>query len=676
MVDEKKEINLSDLGSDEETTSRGNVNDGSVKVIKAEDIPAPKNVRPSVSPEESTEPKRMSMRELAASARSSQPVVINGKVTTQAEIDKSKKSKNQPPVKTVSSKPIQVPTQIVTPQQQQIVDDNQKAVDNKPMIANLSDLAVEVPTETVEQRNMREKNSAIDAAIERVKNDIRQNVLPKAQAIADEMIENKLIEENQKQLAEAGKLNGEDSLSKLTKQETDEEDETESLLGIPNASVPMQDFKEKTQALDLSKMNQSVEDDDEMQEIMKELDKDDEDEIPETDENKLTPEEEKAQEEWGKQMIEAYKAKVKNRLEASDRIHSVKDGKISISKIPISFSKALQNVQAKSVHTASFPLVHTGRMVTMESLIGDEISILDSRNYESDMEAARAMYGLLYKKDVSPGKPDSWDKWLQSICDWDIFNLYMALFIATFKDSCFLPYTCPNCSNMFFKEYKVTDLYRKHPAASKEFDDRVKAIVESGDNSVPSALVSEYLPISKNFAVGFRAPSIYSATFESAALEPKFREKHIQAINVSQYIDGAYYINGVKPNGELDLYPINFKVDKNNATLTLKMKIVTIEKIIQTLTTDETAVFTAKLNSLNMKAADRFQFLIPGTTCHEKYGPQKAKDGTDLEGRECGHKIEEITYRISGGRRVEVNPLDLLFTRHRLTQLAFLEIEL
>ena len=111
MVDEKKEINLSDLGSDEETTSRGNVNDGSVKVIKAEDIPAPKNVRPSVSPEESTEPKRMSMRELAASARSSQPVVINGKVTTQAEIDKSKKSKNQPPVKTVSSKPIQVPTQ-------------------------------------------------------------------------------------------------------------------------------------------------------------------------------------------------------------------------------------------------------------------------------------------------------------------------------------------------------------------------------------------------------------------------------------------------------------------------------------------------------------------------------------------------------------------------------------
>ena len=114
------------------------------------------------------------MRELAASARSSQPVVINGKVTTQAEIDKSKKSKNQPPVKTVSSnKPIQVPTQTVTPQQQQTVDDNQKAVDNKPMIANLSDLAVEVPTETVEQRNMREKNSAIDAAIERVKNDIK-----------------------------------------------------------------------------------------------------------------------------------------------------------------------------------------------------------------------------------------------------------------------------------------------------------------------------------------------------------------------------------------------------------------------------------------------------------------------------------------------------------------------
>lgn len=673
MVDEKKELNLSDLGSDEETTSRGNVNDGSVRVIKAEDIPAPKNVRPSVSPEESTEPKRMSMRELAASARSSQPVVVNGKVTTQAEINRSN-GKNQPPMKTVSPKPIKTPTKTAPQPQQQEANDAQIAADTKPMIANLSDLAIEVPMETVEERNMREKQNAIDAAIERVKSDIKENVLPKAQAIADEMVEKKLIEENKKQISEAG-FKGEDSLSKLTKQD-DEDDDEESLLGIPKASVPMQDFKEKTQSLDLSKMNQSVEDDDEMKEIMKELNNDEEDEVPEIGEERLTPEEEKAQEEWAKKMIEAYKVNVKNKLEASDRIHSVKDGKINISKIPISFSKALQNVQAKSVHTASFPLVHTGRMVTMESLIGDEISILDSRNYDSDMEAARAMYGLLYKKDVSPGKPDSWDKWLQSICDWDIFNLYMALFIATFKDSCFLPYTCPNCSNMFFREYKVTDLYRKHPSASKEFDDRVKAIVESGDNSVPSALVSEYLPISKNFAVGFRAPSIYSATFESAALEPKFREKHIQAINVSQYIDGAYYINGVKPNGELDLYPINFKVDKNNATLTLKMKIITIEKMIQTLTTDETAVFTAKLNSLNSKAYDRFQFLIPGTTCHEKYGPQKAQDGTDLEGKECGHEIEEITYRVSGGRRIEVNPLDLLFTRHRLTQFAYLEIEL
>ena len=644
MVDEKKELNLSDLGSDEETTSRGNVNDGSVKVIKAEDIPAPKNVRPSVSPEESTEPKRMSMRELAASARASQPIVVNGKVTTQAEIDK-RNGKNQPNVKTVSPKPVKVSTKTAPQPQKQEVNDAQIAADTKPMIANLSDLAIEVPMETVEERNMREKQNAIDAAIERVKDDIKQNVLPKAQAIADDMVEKKLIEENKKQIAEDGKFNGEDSLSKLTKQE-DEDDDDESLLGIPKASVPMQDFKEKTQSLDLSKMNQSVEDDDEMKEIMKELNNDEEDEVPEIGEEKLTPEEEKAQEEWGRKMIEAYKLKIKSTLEASDRIHSVKDGKINISKIPISFSKALQNVQAKSIHTASFPLVHTGRMVTMESL------------------------------DVSPGKPDSWDKWLQSICDWDIFNLYMALFIATFKDSCFLPYTCPNCSNMFFKEYKVTDLYRKHPNASKDFDDRVKAIIESGDNSVPSALVSEYLPISKNFAVGFRAPSIYSATFESAALDSKFREKHIQAINVSQYIDGAYYINGVKPNGELDLYPINFKVDKNNATLTLKMKIITIEKMIQTLTTDETAVFTAKLNSLNSKAYDRFQFLIPGTTCHEKYGPQKAQDGTDLEGKECGHKIDEITYHISGGRRVEVNPLDLLFTRHRLTQFAYLEIEL
>ena len=39
MAEEKKELNLSDLGTGEETESKGNVNDGSVKVISAEDIP-------------------------------------------------------------------------------------------------------------------------------------------------------------------------------------------------------------------------------------------------------------------------------------------------------------------------------------------------------------------------------------------------------------------------------------------------------------------------------------------------------------------------------------------------------------------------------------------------------------------------------------------------------------
>ena len=209
MIDEKKEINLSDLGSDEETTTRGNVNDGSVKVIKAEEIPAPKNIRPSVSPEESTEPKRMSMRELAASARSSQPVMLNGKVTTQAEIDKNKR-KNQAPMQTVSVKPIKAPTSTATPPKKQVINEKQNVADSKPTIADLSDLAIEVPTETVEERNMREKSNAIDAAIERVKNDIKENVLPKAQAIADEMVEKKLIEENKKQIAEAGNFKGED----------------------------------------------------------------------------------------------------------------------------------------------------------------------------------------------------------------------------------------------------------------------------------------------------------------------------------------------------------------------------------------------------------------------------------------------------------------------------------
>ena len=183
-----------------------------------------------------------------------------------------------------------------------------------------------------------------------------------------------------------------------------------------------------------------------------------------------------------------------------------------------------------------------------------------------------------------------------------------------------------------------------------------------------------YTPISSRFGLDLHAPSIYSATFETASLEPSFIEKHRQAVNLIQYIGDVYM---VKPgfDGKPERSKINFKIDRDNETKTVKLKIIAVEKIISSLSTDEAAALSAYIGTITQKRYDRFEFLIPGTTCHQHYGPKKDENGVSLEGQECGHKIEEIARRREGRTWSEVNPLDLLFTRHRLTQFAYLEIE-
>ena len=444
--------------------------------------------------------------------------------------------------------------------------------------------------------------------------------------------------------------------------EKEDKEEDTSLLDT-TAAIPGESFKEevKTAPIDFTK---PVETDDEMKELLKEIDDDGNDADTE-DLSTLNEEERKVAEDWEKQQINDYRANLRNKLETSGRVEK-SHGELKIAKVPISVSKALRQSNQEVVHTASFPLIHTGRMITMQSLIGDEIPVLDARGYNSELEASRAIYSLLYKKDVSPNKPNNFELWLKSIADWDVYNMYMCAYIATFKDSNYISYNCPECHNMFIVEQPIESMYRKHPEASKDFDDRVKAIKEKGDNSVPSALTSTFIRISSRYGIGMRAPSIFSSTFETSAIDNAFRRKHIQCVNLSQYIDGVYYINdGIAT-------PIDFKIDKHDTTKTVKMKIISIEKILSTLTTDEAAALAGKLATFNQKAVDRFQFVIPAAKCEGKYGPYKDKDGKSILNKKCDKEIEEITMR---DRETEVSPLDLLFTRHRLTQFAFYETE-
>ena len=577
---------------------------------------------------------------------------------------------------------------------------NSNGEDSPKLINDLSEVSEKVVAVDPVKENWKRKGDLIDENLERVKKDLKENVMLPFQKKYEEEIA-KEIERRDEELfkgeAEISTKSNtitnsemsnttentnddDDPLKDVTKDEVDEGDaEINALLG-PAAKIPGHEENKEVNKIDTT----PVQEDDEMKALLKELEDGDEEEEfhgeteamgDDIDLSKLTPEEEKREEEWAKKMVEAYRTGLRDALERKGKVGGANSKEMKTTTHAISFSQVLKDLKNEDLtHTASFPLIHTGRMIRMRALSGDEIPDLDYQNYSSDMEASRAMYNLLYRHDVSANKPATFNEWLRSICDWDIFNIYMALYIATFRDSNFIPYNCPECQNMFFEERDIKEMYRKHPDASDDFEERVKKIEELGDSSFNSSTKPVYTPISARFGLDLHAPSIYSATFETASLESSFINKHRQAVNLIQYIGDVY---AIKPgfDGKPERSKINFKIDRDNETKTVKLKIIAVEKIISSLSTDEAAALSAYIGTIIQKRYDRFEFLIPGTTCHQHYGPKKDENGVSLEGQECGHKIEEIARRREGSSWSEVNPLDLLFTRHRLTQFAYLEIE-
>ena len=502
------------------------------------------------------------------------------------------------------------------------------------LVTNLADVAKEVKINTAPEKQTETYfNSLMDDAIERNKKDLLENVItPMKDKIAVANLE-----------AESNAEEEEDPLAVAT-------------------TMPAESAKKEVSNSGLDNINSAVEDDDELKELMAEIDGDSADQKPaveDEDLSKLTEDEEKAYDDWEKKMLVSHQENVKSLL--YPKINSIKD--LRVSTAVISAGKALNRANKQAINTATVPLIHSGRCITLSSLTGGEIPLLNAQEYDSNMEAARSIFSIIYKHDVSPNKPINFDVWLKSICDWDIAQLYWGLYKATFENSNYISYTCPVCNNMFIHKHKIEDMLRVHPNSTEGTKERIDEIVNAGDNHVPSRLESKLAIISDSYAVGLRAPSVYSSTFETSALDDKFRRKYAQIINISSYIDTIYLIS----NGQA--IPIDIKADSDNATKTVKLKIVTLYKIMQTLTSDESAALAGEIATINQHERDRFQYVIPGIQCEGTYGPVKDKTGIFMTGKKCDHKIAENLYS-DARNRVEITPLDMLFMHRQLAQLS------
>lgn len=437
-------------------------------------------------------------------------------------------------------------------------------------------------------------------------------------------------------------------------------------LAIGDVHVPMvgEDIKKDIES-DLNNLNLSAVkmDEKEIEEILSDMDNEDED-ATDQDLSKLNEEEEEELKKWTNERRVEYQNTVKEKLQTGVKLGN---GNVRISTVPISASKILSNVAPRVVDTASVPLIHTGRMMTFSALVGDEIPMLNSQEYDGPLEAARQIYTIIYNHDMDPNKPVNFDVWLKSICEWDTLQLYWGLYKATFKNTNFLTYNCPECGNTFIKEAPIEDMIRIHPDSinEKALKERIDLIIKEGNNSAPSRLKSEFVQISADYGVSIKAPSIYTILFETSALDKNFIRKYSQIINIASHIDAIYKItNGVA-------VPVNTTV-RDDVTKSAKIKIVTLYKILQTMSTDETGALNGHIVSIRQHIRDAFQYIIPATDCEGIYGPVKDKDGKMLKGKVCTHHFDEQTM---ASARSPITPLELLFIRHQLAQLANFTIE-
>lgn len=292
---------------------------------------------------------------------------------------------------------------------------------------------------------------------------------------------------------------------------------------------------------------------------------------------------------------------------------------------------------------AKWVLPNSSEIVEMSEFDGAEVDYLRD-NQGGDTTQIRNRLRKLYDHIVSP-KPASFEAWLKNIAYTDYDHLFFAAYIASFAGSNYIPFTCEKgtvrgkkvgCGKMFLSENM--DIMSLVKFKNKKSKAAFNELYNSNRVNNKGLFVSEIMPISENYAVELKVPSIYSVLFETSSYNQKFREDYARTIQFIPYVENFYQIDAVNEQ----LIPIGYQVFANNQGKTAKSRVICYSKIINSLTTDEYSNLFAIVNAIDDRA-DWFEYQRPEVECPE-----------------CGRKIEAEPMTASG----------MLFTRHRLAVLA------
>ena len=319
--------------------------------------------------------------------------------------------------------------------------------------------------------------------------------------------------------------------------------------------------------------------------------------------------------------------------------------KFRIATKPVSVNKVLKTNPNK-IHTATWVLPNSGRLATYSALSGEEIENLNPDAHDSNMStdmANRLVFNTLFSHLVDPNKPETMEEWLRTINWFDINDIYFGIYLATFKDSNFVAYTCDDnkCRNIFLEDVNFKDMIKY---ADDKAEAKYKDLLHSGIDATPSTIPEDIVPISPQYAIGFRAPSVYDIIFGASSLDARFRAKYATTIGNISYMANVYYIKGET------LFPVDCKPVADDPAKTMRNRIVVYYNILKTLSSDQYSIVTRTINEINNANRVMATFHYPDSKC-----------------KKCGKEIKRA--------QTDMNPLTMLFIRHQLVQSANITIE-
>jgi hypothetical protein len=318
----------------------------------------------------------------------------------------------------------------------------------------------------------------------------------------------------------------------------------------------------------------------------------------------------------------------------------------TISKKPINASKIINEIKTKAIECADGVLWSEKRAVRMSAFKPMEIQSLDPQrlrgnnaNYNKFIENKLK---LIYEHIVDANKPKNFEAWAMITPNTVMDDYMFTAYKATFGTANIVTFNCndDNCNNVFMENVPVHSMIKFTDDKKKE--EYMNILTQGNTDSTSSEYKVDLYQASDDYVFGLKIPSLYNTYIEPTLVDQNFSSKYEDLILLLTYIDSVYRID----YNTCQLIPIDTKPVASDKALSYKRRVKTYATILKSLTSDQLQALSVETDKYDAGTLDDDGNLVRDITYvyPERHCPK------------CGKKIDEV----------EVNPDNLLFTRHQL----------